>query len=134
MRQTLSRRDSKSHLKISTKIWQIPTCYCNWKPGPTFSFLLSPLTRFLTRLRNLILANLQRAPIFLQVLKKTLIYCRLYCGFFNESLISYKFPSILKRANVTLVFKKGYHGSKGNYRPFSILSVMSKIFEKLLCK
>ena len=56
------------------------------------------------------------------------------CGFFNESLDCCKFPSILKRANVTSVFKKGYHGSKENYRPVSILPVMSKIFEKLLCK
>ena len=56
------------------------------------------------------------------------------CGFFNESLNCCKFPSILKRANVTPAFKKGYRGSKENYRPVSILPVMSKIFEKLLCK
>ena len=35
---------------------------------------------------------------------------------------------------MTSVFKKGYHGSKENYRPVSILPVMLKIFEKLLCK
>ena len=32
------------------------------------------------------------------------------------------------------MFKKGYRGSKENYRPVSILPVISKIFEKLLCK
>ena len=39
------------------------------------------------------------------------------CGLFNESLSCCKFPSILKRVKVTLVFKKGYGGSKENYRP-----------------
>ena len=33
-------------------------------------------------------------------------------GFFSESLNCCKFPFILKGANVTLVFKKGYRGSK----------------------
>ena len=32
-----------------------------------------------------------------------------------------------------LSLKKGYRGSKENYRPVSILPVISKIFEKLLC-
>ena len=58
----------------------------------------------------------------------------MYCGFFNESLNCCKFLSILKRANVAPVFKKGHRGSKENYRPVSILPVMSKIFQKLLCK
>ena len=35
---------------------------------------------------------------------------------------------------ITPVFKKGYKGSNDNYRPVSILPVISKIFEKLLCK
>ena len=51
---------------------------------------------------------------------------------FDESLNCCKFTSILKRANVTPVFKKGYRGSKENYHPVSILPV--KIFKKLLCK
>ena len=46
----------------------------------------------------------------------------------------YTFPPILKNANITPVFKKGHRGSKENYRPVSILPVISKIFEKLLCK
>ena len=44
------------------------------------------------------------------------------------------FPSILKNANITFAFKKGFRGSKGNYRPVSILPIMCKIFEKLLSK
>ena len=46
-------------------------------------------------------------------------------GFFNESI---------KNANITPVFKKGHRKSKENYRTVSILPVISKTFEKLLCK
>ena len=42
------------------------------------------------------------------------------------------FPSLLKHADITPVFKKGYRGSKENYQAVSILSVISKIFQKLL--
>ena len=73
------------------------------------------------------------------------IFADYLCGFFNEILRCCKFTSLLKRASVTPVFKKSYPDStsafkkrypvsKENYRPVSILPVMSKIFEKLLCK
>ena len=63
-----------------------------------------------------------------------IIICDYICGFFNESIKKSTFPSILKNANITPVFKKGYRGSKENYGPVSILPVISKFFEKLLCK
>ena len=56
------------------------------------------------------------------------------CNFFNQPIENVEFPSILKNANITPVFKKGYRGSKENYHPASILPVIFKIFEKLLCK
>ena len=55
------------------------------------------------------------------------------CHFFNVCVDKSTFPSVLKHANITPVFKKGYRGSKGNYRPVSILPVIFKIFEKLSC-
>ena len=71
----------------------------------------------------------------IRVLKENAnIFIDYICGFFNESIKKYTFQSILKNANVTPVFKKGYRGSKENYRPVSILPVISKSFEKLLCK
>ena len=42
------------------------------------------------------------------------------------------FPSVLKHADITPVFKKGCRSSKETYRPVSILPVISKILEKLL--
>ena len=50
----------------------------------------------------------------------------------NLSFTSGVFPSELKLANVSPIFKTGDHRSLGNYRPISILSVFSKIFEKLM--
>ena len=69
------------------------------------------------------------------MLKETAdIFADYICGFFNESIKKSRFPFILKNANITPVFKKEYISSKENYRPVSILPMISKIFEKLLCK
>ena len=62
------------------------------------------------------------------------IFANYICEFFNESIKKSTFLSILKNANITPVFRKGYRGSKENYRPVSILPVISEIFGKLLWK
>ena len=51
----------------------------------------------------------------------------------NDSFLCGIFPSKLKLAKVTLVFKKGSRQDKDNYRPISVLSIFSKIFEKAIC-
>ena len=66
--------------------------------------------------------------------ENTDIFTDYICRFFNESFKKSTFPSVLKNANITPVFKKGCRGSKENYHPVSILPVIPKIFEKLLCK
>ena len=50
---------------------------------------------------------------------------------FNNCIRSGTFPEILKKSEVTPVFKKGDPTSKTDYRPVSALSSFSKIFEKL---
>ena len=52
----------------------------------------------------------------------------------NLSFSSGIVPSHVKIANVTPIFKKGDPLSIGNYRPISMLSVFSKIIEKLMYK
>ena len=44
-----------------------------------------------------------------------------------------KFPNILKKAEVTPVYKKFDMNDKQNYRPVSTLSNLSKVFEKRIC-
>ena len=56
------------------------------------------------------------------------------CGFLNETIRSGKFPAVLKNSDIMTVFKKGFKGSKENYRRVSILPIISKIFEKTIRK
>ena len=52
--------------------------------------------------------------------------CYLIIQFITEE----KFPENLKKACVTTLFKKGNPEDPLNYRPISVTSAMSKIFEK----
>ena len=62
------------------------------------------------------------------------IFSELLCTEFNKSLEVCEFPKIMKLADVTPVYKKGNRFKKENYRPVSILSNLSKIFEKCIYK
>ena len=53
---------------------------------------------------------------------------------FNKTIETSKFPSVLKLANITPIFKKGERTDKGNYRPVSILPNLSKIYERCIYK
>ena len=77
----------------------------------------------------------QSTDLSIKLLKENAdMFASYLCDFFHQSIEISDFPSILKNANIRPVFKKGYRDSKKNYRPVSILPVISKIFEKLLCK
>ena len=52
----------------------------------------------------------------------------------NVNFFDSKFCSFHKMANVTPIFKKGSKNKKENFKPVSILPVVSKIFEKLMSK
>ena len=51
---------------------------------------------------------------------------------FNHCIDIGEFPTELKQADITPVFKKEDKSDKSNYRPVSILSNLSKIYEKLM--
>jgi hypothetical protein len=53
---------------------------------------------------------------------------------FNKSLSLSKFPKYWKKANITPLHKKGDKSCVNNYRPVSLLSVVGKIFEKIVFK
>ena len=51
----------------------------------------------------------------------------------NLSITSEMVPSSFKQAKVIPLFKKGSKLDPGNYRPVSILSVLSKLLERAVC-
>ena len=53
---------------------------------------------------------------------------------FNKSLQLAKFPLKWKQANVLPIYKKAEDYITTNYRPVSLLSIMAKIFEKIVFK
>ena len=60
------------------------------------------------------------------------IFSRLIFLNFNQSLVNDEFPHCLKQADVIPVFQKEEKHDKSNYRPVSILPVISKVYEKLM--
>ena len=53
-------------------------------------------------------------------------------GLINACLGAGFFPDFLKVARITPIFKSGDPTQFGNYRPISVLSVFSKIFERVI--
>ena len=78
---------------------------------------------------------IQATDISVKVIKGNIkFFAEQICAYFNESIGKVEFPNCLKLANITPVLKNDARTAKTNYRPVSILSVFSKIFEKLLQK
>ena len=59
-------------------------------------------------------------------------YLPLLTSIINSSLLNGNFPEVLKCAEVTPIFKKSDCLNKENYRPVSVLSSMSKVFERIM--
>ena len=55
-----------------------------------------------------------------------------FCSLFNQCVKSGYFPQGLKVAKVIPLFKGGLKDSLENYRPISLLSSLSKIFERII--
>ena len=51
---------------------------------------------------------------------------------FNLSIRSGVFPDDLKRAKIVPIYKKKAKTEPGNYRPVSLLSVISKVLERII--
>ena len=53
---------------------------------------------------------------------------------FNASISNGVYPDLLKTARVTPIYKTGEKSDPSNYRPISVLSLLNKVYEKILHK
>jgi len=60
------------------------------------------------------------------------LFADILCPLINSSLDEGFFPDCLKIANVIPIYKKGDKTNLNNYRPISLLPVVSKVFEKVI--
>ena len=100
---------------------------------PSFSFQLVSIDR----VNNIKTLNTKKAcpngDIPVKVIKMNEdIFSRLTFQNVNQCLINGDFPSCVKQAEVISVIKKEEKLDKSNYRPVSILPVISKIYERLM--
>ena len=62
------------------------------------------------------------------------IICKPLCHIVNRSIQSGEFPYDIKKDKITPIYKKKAKTEAGNYRPVSVLSIISKIIEKITCE
>ena len=68
----------------------------------------------------------------LRILKENKIFPQVLCKWINNSLNIGAFPDLLKLAEITPIHKKEDPFDKDNYRPISILPLISKVFETII--
>ena len=72
------------------------------------------------------------AEIPINILKESRFTFEYLTSWVNEAISSGKFPDFLKLSNIVPVHKKKDPTDKCNYRPVSILPLLSKLFDKIM--
>ena len=100
----------------------------------TFSFKFEIQEEFSKPIQNLNCNKAtQQYDIPIKILKENSeIFSYVFGHNFNNSLFSTVFPSSVKKANITPVYKKDKKFLKNNYRPVSTLSSVSKFYERCI--
>ena len=83
----------------------------NAKRGPGFYFFEVSANDVFKEIKKLKTRKAtQNTDIPVKILRENAIFSVYICDFFNETTRSGKFPLILKNADITAVFKKGFRG------------------------
>ena len=108
----------------------------NLKSDPVFTFNHITKEDVINEIKNLDGSNAsQEDDIPTKIIKENSdIFSNFICQSFNNMIDVCIFPTSLKLANITPVYKKGSKNSKENYRPVSILPNISEIYERCLFK
>ena len=120
----------------------IPECerhFTTFLPQPTSkSIFLTPTTDEEISALIMSLDSTKASDIYdisVKLLKTSCQYMsKQLCDIINKSFETGQFPNKLKTAYVTPVHKAGSKLIPSNYRPISILPIISKIFEKVMAK
>ena len=104
----------------------------NCKSGLSFSFSQAERHKIMKEMNNLKTNKAtQSTDIPTKFIKENSdIFGDFIFGNYNNCVSNSIFPNFLKNAIITPVHKKGAKSSKDNYRPVSILSNISKIYER----
>ena len=109
-----------------------PTFYCSSQSLNSF-FFMAPVTEdecsFVISKLKFTKCNLNTIPTYIFIKIRDLI-CQPLSQIINSSFDLGIFPSSLKIARLTPVFKKGETSKPSNYRPIASLSNISKVFER----
>ena len=98
----------------------------------TFSFKPVPVKYVESIIKNIPDNRAAGGEIPLNVLKQSGFTYQMLTDCINGALSQGIFPDSLKLANITPVHKKDETTDKENYRPVSVLTLVSKIFEKVI--
>ena len=106
----------------------------NFEPAEKCEFMPCSRMEMLTQINNL---NHKKASPINSIPAKILksnsdILLPYLTDAFNLCLSELAFPHELKAGDITALFKKGDTFSKKNYRPITVLSAISKIFERIM--
>ena len=106
------------------------------KSGPAFTFNHIIKKDVIKEVKNLDASKAsQEDDIPTKIIKEDSdIFSNFMYQNFNNMIDVYIFPTSLKLANITSVYKKGSKNSKENYGPVSILPNISKIYERYFFK
>jgi hypothetical protein len=109
-----------------------PISYIN--NSPSTSFIMSPVNE--TNV-SLLFSQLNSNKTSLDIPNKLIkIACRPlavpFTLLYNESIAKGSVPEVLKISKVIPIYKNGITTESNNYRPISILSPFSKVFERLI--
>ena len=115
----------------------VQTLQIGYKIGcPSFAFEFVTLEETIKEVNKLSIKKASQTldiPVKIVKENKDLISYFVYNNF-NNALSSLQYPNGLKYADVTPVFKKDDKSDKSNYRPISILSNLSKVYERIMQK
>ena len=101
--------------------------------GSSFSFSTVEKLDVIRAIKNLRKKKaIQDDDIPVKILKENVnVLAENIFTFYNHAITTCKFPSFLKMANITPIFKKGSKNKKENFRSVGIFPVLSKIFRKV---